>query len=536
MSPLPPKRLRFAPASAFLLVWIAGAAVLKTAHLPLIPKLGFALILTAAAVLLFLFPDSLAPRVRRGGRFVLLAGWLGFGMILAHQIDAPWTDYRANNGAVWSFHGRNIARDGFLSTYGVLYTSVGETTDPQTRIANHHPPGLVWTLAVLFKIFGPHEWVARSVPALFSLAGIAALLLWAWARLGPAGAGGVMLAAAACPALTYIGRMVNFEPLVLALSLVFYATLDLFPGSQKGRLLFGMACLAVAPAIGWVGAIWALIAAAFLGQLRFGRQRPALYLIPAIVILGMMLFLSYKVKNGAAGTLSRSLKWHTAFRANALPTPREWVTVLTQFLHNMVPWPLWFLLPLAALRAVREKLPKMLLAGTLLPFALLIPVMPYAFYVHDYHVMSLWPLTALLAGAVAAIGRRSRPVLLGFACLLLVPLAFGTRSYHTMHQTVDVQQTRLRLGKTLNRLIPPDATVALVYSKQPFTPVLWFYLARPFMLFLKPEKALALKDAWDYCALLSANPLSPEAETAFRAMTKIPVRGEGCTLYAKPPP
>lgn len=525
--------------AALLIFLIAAAGVLFVAHLPAWPSLGFLLILLSAGFLFFAFPAERQANLARKEWICLGLGIIGLALLLLYRIGAPWTDHCSANGAVWSLHGRNIARHGFIATQGMLFSTGGPILDTQARIANHHPPGLVWLLAVLFKIFGPSEGVARAVPFTFTLAGAGALLAWMLRRHGPSGAGGVLLAAAACPALIYIGRMVNFEPLVLALSLIFYVGLDRFPGHRPGGLVAGMIGLALAPLLGWVGAIWAFIAAWFFVRERAVQHRAWVYMIPPVILVGLVLFLSNKETGGISGTLARSMKWNYAFRPTEnLPSLTEWLTGVGRFLNIQVPFPLWFFFPLLALRPIRAALPKTLLIGTLLPFALLLPIMPRAFYNHEYHIISLWLLVALLSGALAVNFRKTQRARLGLALLLMVPLFLGMRTYQKMHQPFE-NDLHERLGKRINTTTPPQARIALLCSKKAFEPVLWFYMDRQFFTYWSRKMSLDAIDSWDYVLVPPNKQKQPGDLPPGFALKPVFTDPGGAILYQKtetPPP
>ena len=520
-------------------LWIflgLSAAMVYTANLPRHPSLGFLLILLSAGLLLFAFPAPPDSSHLTYKRACLTLGLFGLALLFIYRIDAPWTDHRSFNGAFWSAHARNIARHGFIATKGILFFTGGPDFDPEAPIANHHPPGLAWMLAVLFKLFGPHEWVARMVPVAFSLAGAAAVLLLSLRRQGAAGAGCVLLAAAACPALTYLGRMVNFEPLVLALSLAFYAALALFPARRPGGPAFGFGCLAAAPLLGWAGGIWSFFAAGFLARTRRVRPRATVFLIPLAVLSGIALFLSYHEVEGVKGMLLRSLKWHPSFRSDPMPSWTQWLAVVGAFLRALVPMPLWFLVPLVAFRPIRRALPGPLLAGTLAPFALLLPVMPHAFYIHNYHVMSVWPLAALLAGAAAAALSHAPRSRFGLALALLLPLAMGMRTYADMHRELPFRRNETACGKTLNAILPAHAKMALVpKNKKFFSSNALFYMDRRYRTFETPEMALSHIASWDYCLSPKEKPLPPEPTDSPFRLTVVPARLGAFVLVAKTP-
>ncbi len=508
--------LRIICLSVFL---VLSAAVGYATPLPIQPAVGFTLVLLSAGLLVYACTDqtqTASPKIKWA---CLALGGIGLALLLLFRLDAPWTDHRSSNGALWSLHARNIARFGFCATRGILYRNGGGVLETQAPIYNHHPPGLVWVLAVLFKLFGPHEWVARLVPVAFSLTGAWALLTLSLRRFGPAGSGCVLLAAAACPALTYIGRMVNFEPLVLAVSLTFYASLDRATGPLTINRLAVLMALATAPWMGWAGCVWAFIAAVLWSRAQRVRHPVFVWLIPLVSVIAILLFLSNEETRGFMGTIKRSMKWHYVSRPEDRLSLGQWLKTVGVFLNDLLPWPLWFLFPVIAWRRIRDALPWRLLTGTILPFALLLPIMPLAFLKHDYHVMSLWPFAALLSGVVAA-GLPNRPRLRYIMPLiLLVPLSLGMSTYKKMHQTFvpiapsclqeRINTTHARVGERINAVTPPNAKIVVIPGKKGFTPALWYYMDRDFRVLYSLPTAFRMSDSWDYVLVLpnKRNPL-----------------------------
>jgi len=78
----------------------------------------------------------------------------------------------------------------------------------------HKPPLLYWLVMCGYGIFGVHDWAARLVPALASLATVFVTWLWGRRAFGPrAGfAGAVVLILSA--RFVYLGRMLTMDPLL----------------------------------------------------------------------------------------------------------------------------------------------------------------------------------------------------------------------------------------------------------------------------------------------------------------------------------
>lgn len=92
-----------------------------------------------------------------------------------HELASPWLwGHNGYNGAAFSQAARNTLRFGEL---GQAQYWADPQPPPAWAIYTRHPPLLHLHIAALFTIFGQAEWVARLVPALYSILN-AAMLVW----------------------------------------------------------------------------------------------------------------------------------------------------------------------------------------------------------------------------------------------------------------------------------------------------------------------------------------------------------------------
>ena len=101
-----------------------------------------------------------------------------YAVIILRDIRDPWTGLHDWNGAFYSQLARNLLRYPFDMHHGMPVVAVGDALpqDGEWSFYPTHPPGLVWCIAVSFRIFGEHEWAARLVPILASLATLSLLI------------------------------------------------------------------------------------------------------------------------------------------------------------------------------------------------------------------------------------------------------------------------------------------------------------------------------------------------------------------------
>ena len=139
-----------------------------------------------------------------------------FALFLVDEVDRPWVDQIDFNGAVWSQAAHNILRAGWAETQGASTAFYfGPLPIPSSGYYLHHPPLLHTGVALLFSLFGEHEWVARLVPIGCSLGSAVLLWLLVSSCLGPRTATFCTAVFASLPMMLLYGTMVNFEPVVL---------------------------------------------------------------------------------------------------------------------------------------------------------------------------------------------------------------------------------------------------------------------------------------------------------------------------------
>jgi len=175
---------------------------------------------------------------------LLIAVWGG----LVWDIDAAWFGHHDANGA-WISTGAQ-----HLNTYGIgrvgIIPAINIRPDLDATFAyyTHHPPLIVWVVALNQALFGIHEASARlgsaasaliSVAAFFVLVRRIANIRWAFAST---------LAYAFVPMFLFFGRLPNHEAYALAEILLFAAVFvawDRHPTRARWWMLAALAVLGV---------------------------------------------------------------------------------------------------------------------------------------------------------------------------------------------------------------------------------------------------------------------------------------------------
>ena len=279
-----------------------------------------------------------------GGLLCILL-FLGARSLL--RLTAPFTDVVDFNAAVWSQAAHNFLRAGLGACVPAAFY-FGPLPIPAHDIYVHHPPLLALMVTGGFKLLGEHEWVARLIPALCSLASV--VLLWVLVN-DCRGARTATFAAAlfaGMPMELHYGLMVNFEPCTLA------ALLAGLLGQRRceraeadgGRVWFGVmvAGYFIALSTAWLGYFFVIPLAIHL--ISHGRRRSG-WLLIALALLSGAIFLVqiYLAMPGAWGNLAHAFRLrlsHTTTSGENIPFAR-WAVRICRSLRTHILWPCWLL-------------------------------------------------------------------------------------------------------------------------------------------------------------------------------------------------
>ncbi len=158
-------------------------------------------------------------------RYVLLLGLIVcWGLLLRLPIlTEPWDDDRLGgwSGPFYGIAARNYLRYGYLATRMAPVLNTGPASPDQFAFYTHHPPLVPLMVSLSFRLFGEHEWSARLVPLLFSLAGLVLLALIAHRIASPRLSLVAMWIMASVPMAALFGTLVDVQgPILLGLALV----------------------------------------------------------------------------------------------------------------------------------------------------------------------------------------------------------------------------------------------------------------------------------------------------------------------------
>lgn len=449
-------------------------------------------------------PDAMisatVPR-RRPRRLMLTLQWavLPFGLlILCWNVQARYTGWHDWNSAAFSYFARNHIEYGL--GYTKLFCTWGDAATPPSppqRYLNHPPLVAIWT-AIPLRLFGGHEWAARTVPIAATL-GAAWLWMVMLGRLAsrPLGvlAGFFYLA---LPMTAYFGRMVCHEAPVEFFSLLMLHGYFQWSGlyGDRYRRSAGIACYSIGAilgiATGWAavimaGIIWLIALPRAFRDGRSRRQLGCLTAIPAVALAAVLLhilwgcgwdfgmFVPLFRSRSFAPNAHGPVGWHDWLISN-------WEHALWNVtIFIMVPAAMY---PIVALLVAREATPSsplrrvvaigpaaMPVLATLAQGAAWNVVFRVHSYIHDYWQFLLGPFfaaaTASVVLAIHSVLAARRPRLAVFVATLAaaVPLPFLGISLKAYHDYVHCSPEQVEPFLKLAELIP--ARVPVMVSEPP---------------------------------------------------------------------
>jgi 4-amino-4-deoxy-L-arabinose transferase-like glycosyltransferase len=485
-------------------------------------------------------PTRITP-ARRRVPAALLALLLITWAVLLIRLNAPWFGLYDENGAWISIAVRNYRLYGASHLAFLQTLNTGPVIDPATPDVflyyNHHPPLIVWTIALASQVFGFHEATARWVAAALTLISVAAIYALA-RRLGSrSGRRAIWVAAlyALSPAMLYFGRMPDHECLALAIGLLLAAVwVDWLRRPTRGRwlILAGLAILAAWSAwaaLPYVGglALWGAWRAS-------GRQRLASLALGGVGLLATIGLLAYyqAAWPGTLSDLTNAFLWRTSSASfgpqSATFSTGAWIG--HQFVDTAIIYtPIGLLLAVAgAVWIVRREsrwLREMLLVLGAIGVGYLL-LLRNASYIHSYYKLFLAPPIALAAGTLAAavfapdatgrLRRWGRPLLIGLLLAGAGITAMLVAQYHATGEQpfleqAGVQHSPLEVARAFEAVSLPSDQIWSNLKRA--SSALEYYAFREITWATSPDAALAsLEDtpAGAVYALCGDEPAPPE--------------------------
>lgn len=168
-------------------------------------------------------------------------------LILLFKVDKSFDGHHDFNNAFYGNMARNLTRYPPLNTYLAQPTNPGRSDPTKLSFHTHHPPLLVWSLALSYLLFGISEISTRIVAVIFSLGTLVIFYLLVKRTVNPKVAIIAVTFWAITPIYIYFGKMAVQEIPVL-----FFAILGLYAYSVNSRIILYFASV-LAFLSGWPG-------------------------------------------------------------------------------------------------------------------------------------------------------------------------------------------------------------------------------------------------------------------------------------------
>lgn len=433
-----------------------------------------------------------------------------FLLVMLLGVNEQWLfGHHGWNGARRGMAGINYVRHGFLETRFGPVENFGPASRSEFQFYWHHPVLIHVLTGVSFRLLGVHEWAARLVPIALSTLSFGLLYGLALRWWGRRGAVATAVAFTFLPLQAFYGKMVNHEPLVLALGITLVWLLVRFHEARRWRHVVAAGLLALLGSFSdWP--FFLILAAVGLFELlreianwREDRDLRFVVVLSVAALAGAVAVVYYLIQfSGDVGGFKklftdRSGAEGGSYGPVALWDRRDWYWLLFGPIAT-VAGGLW-LVTLPARAALRRLGPAdALIGGSFLVGTAWLVLFTQAAHIHEYWVFYLVPFLALSsAWALRAVGRAAGRVVAavvrraGRRVPALVVLGLGCTAYAAsgVENLLERQRTpsdvgreapefRFRnaiLGEWLGQQLRPDDRL-LVQDSLPLPFQLAFYL------------------------------------------------------------
>ncbi len=139
------------------------------------------------------------------------------GLILSYKIDKPFWGHHDFNNVFYGNMARNLLRFPLASSKlgQIVFVDLPKPADVPTQFHTHHPPLLIWLLAISYGFLGISEVSTRLVAVIFSLLTLIFFYRIVNRLLGRGVAIVALLFWIITPIFIYFGKMAVHEPLIV---------------------------------------------------------------------------------------------------------------------------------------------------------------------------------------------------------------------------------------------------------------------------------------------------------------------------------
>ena len=361
---------------------------------------------------------------------------------------------------------RNFDREGM----NILYPRIDWRGDTPGYVEGEFPL-VPWVGAVLYKAFGYHEWLLRTVPCFFSLLSLFLMTWLAHRILPPVGALFATAAFALNPLMVYLSTSIQPESPMIFLSMAAFALLVRWNSEPSFRNLLGASLLTGAAIL--VKSPAAAVGLA-LGILVLRKEGVWTFVNPKVLIAGMLgvlppllwyhwahqFYLTYGNSLGLSNEshyIGMDLLFPPAFLVGNL----KWETL---FVFTPLGWLLWAAAVRTSLPLLR---PELVWYGAVWVFYFLAARTSGDDWAYYYHCSSVAPACLLMGAGYEALSTqfstRARTTL--GACTLLSLAVITAFLIHERDHNTDLLPVR-EASLQFARIVPPSEMIVVKGGKK----------------------------------------------------------------------
>ena len=368
-------------------------------------------------------------------------------ILLSYKIDKPFWGHHDFNNSFYGIMGRNLNR------YGSVATKLGQVTNSgytkNFLYHTHHPPLLIWSLAISYRLFGVSERSTRLIPVIFSL-----LTLWFFYKfieliLNRSTAFIAVVFWIITPLFLYFGKMAVHEILVLCFMMLAFWRYHLWlKEKSKNNLLMVYFALLGGCMSGWPG-FYSPIIIILLDlwtQRKLRKETLVMMIIPVLVFIFQLVHNLVLTGSVVGGNFWQAFALRSSSIEPALYLKRE------------IPWALaYYSKPLVLLATIylvislwQRKLSPMVLG--FLALGLIHPIFfREAVFRHDYLIYYLLPFFSLAAAQCLNIFFHSNKMVLTTAFMIIVYFSLkSTISFTSALLFSDRYRESVQIGKYIH--------------------------------------------------------------------------------------
>lgn len=386
--------------------------------------------------------------------------------LLSANLTKPFIGHHDWNGVWYANIARNFLRYGLLETKFGSVLNYDEANPSEFAYATHYPPALPLILALSFSLFGIHEWSARLVPYLASLATVFMIYLLGINFFDKKTAILAAALTAILPIVIYFSKIPVHETIILPFILTSIFLYFQFTRIKSLKNFLELVLsLVISHLIHWSG--YFVTPLFFIHYLLFTKSKKKLLtaIVFPIISSTMLALHLIHVRLLTGSLLGGGLLNIFLDRLNITDRPSDYSTAnfIVQRVHLSVAYFTWPILILAAFTAVwliykikkgafDQKVQILLMLGV---FGTIYNILfRNAAFIHDYTIIYILPFLIIAASfgfmTLTKFIKITQPQILMLALLLIILIFAEGRNFTKALMATNSFEPGVNLGKIIS--------------------------------------------------------------------------------------